>query len=62
MRKATTNDTDKAFQAIIDMSCEKAKKSEHIVNVLRKCNKEIDNSDLTKVKELLQPLLSGKED
>ena len=63
MDKATSNDTDKASQAIVDIQCKKAEKSEREVNILRKCNEEIDKGlDLAKVREILQPLLNEKGD
>ena len=56
----TTSDTDKAFQTIVDIQCEKADKSEREVNILRECNEVIDKGELTKVGKLLQILLNGK--
>lgn len=57
-----TTNINKSFQAIVDMQCKKVEKSKREVNILRKCNEAIDKGlDLTKVREILQPLLlNGK--
>ncbi len=62
MYKATNIDTDKAFQAIVDMQCKQAKKSEREANILRECNKAIDKGNSAKAEEILQSLLNEKGD